>query len=71
MKKIVAILPSGYDWSRVVHDGLAFGLSAAVAVSLAPALYRAATAAAARVRGCFGPTEGFSTFSLKVFGQRR
>jgi len=71
MKKIIAILPAGYDWSRVVHDGLAFGLSAAVAVSLAPAFFRAAALLTARLRGPSGQSDGISLLPLKVFGQRR
>lgn len=71
MKKIFAILPHGYDWFSAVEHALAFGVSAAVAIRIVPALFHAATAASARMRGRFGLLEGASMSPMKVFGQRR
>ncbi len=71
MKKIIAILPSGYDWSSAVEDGLAFGLSAAVFMRIVPPIFRAALAATSRVRTGLGLEPAAIPPSLKIFGQRR
>lgn len=71
MKKIIAILPPGYDWFSAVEHALAFGLSAALMIRVVPAICHAFTAAFGQVRGSLGLNETFPTLSLKVFGQRR
>jgi len=71
MKKILAILPRGYDWLSTIEHALAFGLSAALAIRIIPAILHGVSAATTRSRTlatlrqpCPGPF-------LKVFGQRR
>jgi hypothetical protein len=48
MKKLIAILPVHVDFSSAVKDGLVFGLTAALAIHLLPAISRAALAAIGR-----------------------
>ncbi len=71
MKKIIAIFPSGYDWSSAVEDGLAFGVSAAVFMRVVPPILRVAVAATSRVRTGLGLDAASNPPSSKVFGQRR
>ena len=71
MKKIIALLPHGYDWFSAVEHALAFGLSAALAIRVVPAILRAVSAATARGRAAITPRQASSGPYLKVFGQRR
>ena len=71
MKKIIALLPHGYDWFGAVEHALAFGLSASLAVRVVPALIHAVGAATARTRAAISLRQPFSGPYLKVFGQRR
>ncbi|HKT19728.1 MAG TPA: hypothetical protein VJR47_16885 [Stellaceae bacterium] len=71
MKKLIAIFPSGYDWSGAVEDGLAFGLGAAVFMRIVPPMLRIAVAATARMRPNSGRDGAQALPCLKIFGQRR
>jgi len=72
MKKIIAFLPHGYDWLSAVEQALAFGLSAALAVRVVPAVIHAINAATARGRAAvITLRQAPSGPYLKVFGQRR
>ena len=53
MKKLLAIFPAHIDWSGALKDGLVFGMTAALAIHLLPALSRAflATWPSARIPG--------------------
>jgi len=48
MKKLIAILPVHIDWSSALKDGLVFGMTAALAIHLLPALSRAVLVACGR-----------------------
>jgi hypothetical protein len=71
MKKIIAFLPHGYDWFSAVEHALAFGLSAALAIRVVPAIFHALSAALTRSRAAIGPRQASPGPYLKVFGQRR
>ena len=72
MKKIIALLPHGYDWFSAVEHALAFGLSAALAIRVVPAMLRAVGAATVWGRAVItAPRPASSGPYLKVFGQRR
>lgn len=71
MKKIIALLPHGYDWFSAVEHALVFGLSAALAVRVVPAVIHAVSTAAARGRAAISLRQPLSGPYLKVFGQRR
>jgi|HubBroStandDraft_6_1064221.scaffolds.fasta_scaffold1083069_1 hypothetical protein len=71
MKKIIAILPHGYDWFSAVEHALVFGLSAALAIRIVPAIFHAVSAAAARSQAAIGHRQASMGPFLKVFGQRR
>ena len=71
MKKIIALLPHGYDWFGAAEHALAFGLSAALAVRIVPAIVHAVGAATARGRAAISLRQASSGPYLKVFGQRR
>lgn len=70
MKKLLAFLPSHYDWSGAVGDGLAFGIGAAVFLRIAPASFRALRRAAGRIRPDCGLDSVRTLPKLKIFGQR-
>jgi hypothetical protein len=59
MKKILAILPAPIDWSSALKDGLAFGITAALAIHLLPAISRAVLVACGRT----GVAEGLAKVS--------
>ena len=71
MKKLIAFLPHGYEWFSAVEHALAFGLSAALAIRVAPAIYHAVSAATARSRAAIRLRQVSPGPYLKVFGQRR
>jgi hypothetical protein len=71
MKKLFALLPSGSDWLSTVEHALAFGLSAALAIRVVPALFRAIDAGTTQTRAAIGLRRPPSPAFLKVFGQRR
>lgn len=71
MKKFVALLPHGYDWFTAFEHALAFGLSAALAIRVVPALIRAAGAALDLGRAAVSFRQASPGPYLKVFGQRR
>ena len=71
MKKIIAILPHGYEWFSAVEHALAFGLSAALALRVIPVLYRAVGTGATRTRAAMSLRRTLPSPYLKVFGQRR
>lgn len=48
MKKLLAVFPAHIDWSSAVKDGLVFGITAALAIHLLPALSRAILVALGR-----------------------
>jgi hypothetical protein len=56
MKKLIAILPVHIDWSSALKDGLVFGMTAALAIHLVPALSRAVLLACGRAN----VSEGFN-----------
>jgi len=71
MKKLIAILPANYDWSRAFGDGLTFGVTAAVAVRVLPAISRACVQALNRFQGTLTASGSFPAPLMKIFGQGR
>jgi hypothetical protein len=71
MKKLIALLPHGYDWFTAVEHALAFGLSATLAIRVVPAIIHAVNAATARSRAMVTLRQAAPGPYLKVFGQRR
>ena len=71
MKKILAILPHGYDWFSAAEHALAFGLSAALALRLVPAILHGVNVATTRSRVAMRRRRVSRGPQLKVFGQPR
>jgi hypothetical protein len=71
MKKILAFLPQGYDWLSTIEHALAFGLSAALAIRIIPAILHGVSAATARSKTLATLRQPYPGPFLKVFGQRR
>lgn len=71
MKKFTAFFPAHFDWSTALKDGLVFGITAAIAIHLLPALSRAVITAIGLAGASFGADEAASSPFLKLFGQRR
>ncbi len=71
MKKIIAALPSHYDWSGAMEDGLKFGVTAAVFIRIVPVISRAVLAGLGRAGGSLRPNGALLSPSAKIFGQRR
>ena len=71
MKKFATFLPAHFDWSTALKDGLVFGMTAALAIHLLPALSRAVITAIGLLGASLGPGEASSAPVLRFFGQRR